>query len=202
MTVQLLLLRSCAVTAPLELCRNQKELTMTKRYFHVRTPIRQLLNRQRGLSLIPVMVSIAIFTAIAVQYNLPKQQQQQQQDRLHSAQITAGQILQAAINHYIDNGNWPPDINTLVNAGRLDIANTNPWGNPWRFEVLPTGPVGGAVPPNPNYGITLVTQTGNNQAAIALAARFGGIARVCNEEMLCVATEAGGTWVHIGIAPP
>ena len=164
---------------------------MTKRYFRVRAPIRQLLNRQRGVSLIPVMVSIAIFTTLAVQYNLPKQQQQQQQDRLHSAQITAGQILQAALNYYIDIGAWPPDIGTLVNAGRLDIANTNPWGNPWRF-----GPIVA------NQGIRLITQAGSSQTAMALAARFGGIARVCNEDQLCVATEAGGTWVHIGIAPP
>ena len=174
---------------------------MTQLYFRIRAPIRQLLNRQRGISLIPVMVSIAIFTALAVQYNLPKQQQQLQKDRLHSAQITAGQILQAALNHHIDNGNWPQDINTLVAAGRLDIANTNPWGNPWRFELLPAL-AGGVMPRNANFGITLVTQTGNSRAAMALAARFGGIARVCNGEILCNATEVGGTWVHIGIAPP
>jgi type II secretory pathway pseudopilin PulG len=140
------------------------------------------------------MVSIAIFTALAVQYSLPKQQQQQQQDRLHSAQITAGQILQAALNYYIDNGDWPQDVGTLVNDDRLEIANTNPWGNPWRFEPIP------AVA---EQGIRLVTQAGSSQTAMALAARYGGIARVCTQDIpLCNATEAGGTWVHIGIAPP
>ena len=162
---------------------------------HYCRPHRYRPNRQWGISLVPVMISIAIFTAIAVQYTLPKQQQQLRKDMLHNAQITAAQILQAALNHHIENGNWPQDVGTLVGGNRLDIANTNPWGNAWHFEPIPAVAT--------NQGTRLITQAGSSQTAMALAARFGGIARVCNQRIpLCNATEAGGTWVHIGIAPP
>jgi type II secretory pathway pseudopilin PulG len=136
------------------------------------------------------MISIAIFTAIAVQYMLPQQQQQQREDNVTNAQLTATQILQAALDYRTEEAQWPGNTNNL--AAYLPIINNNPWGNNWQFFNL-----------TDNQGLILITQAGDSRAAIALAARFGGIARVCsNGDNLCATSENNGTWVYIGISPP
>lgn len=146
------------------------------------------LSRCRGVSLIPVMVSIAIFTAIALQYTIPQQQWQQRQNRIEIAQISAAQILAAALEYRVNESGWPANSNDLVDY--LPIVNNNPWGNGWVF--LPV-----------NGGLVLATQAEDNLEAIALAARFGAIARICNNGInLCDPPQNNGTWVHIGIAPP
>lgn len=164
---------------------------MHQQQHHYR-PLRYHQNHQWGISLIPVMISIAIFTAIAVQYMLPQQQQQQNQKNLDAAQIAAAQLLQASLDYRADDAQaqWPDVPGDL--AAYLPIINNNPWGNPWQFFNLAD-----------NQGLILITQTGDSRAAIELAARFGGIARVCSDgNNLCDASENNGTWVYIGISPP
>jgi type II secretory pathway pseudopilin PulG len=171
--------------------KSQKELTLAKGHF--RAPYRQLLNGQRGISLIPVIVSIAIFTALAVQYTLPQQQQRQNQKNLDAGQIAAAQLLQAALSYHVDNGAWPQTIPADVqDYFSVNVPTTNSWGNSWQF-FNPPG----------NQGLILTTQAGSSWSANALAARFGGIARVCmNADNLCAVSQNDGTWVYIGIAPP
>ena len=155
------------------------------------------LSRCRGMSLIPVMVSIAIFTAIALQYTIPQQQLQLRESNVKSAQITAAQILSATLDYRVDTGFWPASTDDLSDD-YLPIINNNPWGNRWTFYQSVLSPQF-----DPDKGLILFTQAGDNQAAIALAARFGGIARVCFAgNNPCNNQDNNGTWVYIGIAKP
>jgi type II secretory pathway pseudopilin PulG len=139
------------------------------------------------------MVSIAIFTALTVQYTLPKQQQQQNQKNLDAAQIAAAQLLQAALSYREDNGAWPQTIPADVQGYfSVNVPTTNPWGNSWQFFNR-----------HSSQGLILTTQASDSWSARGLAVRFGGIARVCDEgENLCPISQDDGTWVYIGIAPP
>ena len=153
-------------------------------------PHGQRLNWQRGVSLVPVVVSIAIFTTLAVEYSLPRQQQQLREMYVTSAQTAATQILQAALNYRINNRKWPVGTDDL--AAYLSIINNNPWGYGWQFFA-----------PANSSGLVLATQAGDSHAALSLAARFGAIARVCSHgDDLCNDQQNNGTWVYISIAPP
>ncbi|MGB1346434.1 MAG: hypothetical protein ACPG5Y_02395, partial [Pseudomonadales bacterium] len=74
------------------------------------------------------------------------------------------------------------------------LINNNPWGNGWHF-----------ISPASNQGMVLATEAGDNLSAMALASKFGAIARVCKTQSTthvpCSSNEVG-TWVYIGIAPP
>ncbi len=152
---------------------------------------RNRLYNQRGISLLPLAISIAIFTIIAVQYNLPQIEQQRREVNIANAQITSAQILHAALDYRVDNGLWPVNASDLTPT-YLSIINNNAWGHGWTF-IQPPG----------SLGLVLATQTRDNRTAMALAAKYGAIARVCaNGIQLCGAPDLNGNWVHIGIAPP
>ena len=150
--------------------------------------------RQWGLSLVPVIISIAIFTALAMHYSMPKQFQQQSANTITSTQVVVAQILQAALDYRVIHKDWPADTDALENEGLLALINNNPWGNGWHF-----------ISPASNQGMVLATEAGDNLSAMALASKFGAIARICNtfdaNKVPCSSNEVG-TWVYIGIAPP
>ena len=159
---------------------------------HIYHLYRHSQQRQWGLSLVPVIISIAIFTALAIHYSMPKQFQQQSANTITSTQVVVAQILQAALDYRVINKDWPEKTGDLTT--HLAFINNNPWGNGWHF-----------ISPASNQGMVLATEAGDNLSAMALASKFGAIARICNtfdaNKVPCLSNQVG-TWVYIGIAPP
>jgi hypothetical protein len=173
------------------LINQQAMIMLTQR--HIYHLYRHSQQRQWGLSLVPVIISIAIFTALAIHYSMPKQFQQQSANTITSTQVVVAQILQAALDYRVINKDWPEKTGDLI-PNHLAFINNNPWGNGWHF-----------ISPASNQGMVLATEAGDNLSAMALASKFGAIARVCNTQSTthvpCSSNEVG-TWVYIGIAPP
>ena len=124
---------------------------------------------------------------------MPKQFQQQSANTITSTQVVVAQILQAALDYRVINEGWPKKTDDLI-PNHLAFINNNPWGNGWHF-----------ISPASNQGMVLATEAGDNLSAMALASKFGAIARICNtfdaNKVPCSSNQVG-TWVYIGIAPP
>ena len=152
-------------------------------------------DRQRGISLIPIVVTVFIFTLLTVNVIIPQQTRSQLEDQVNATANTAEQIIQAALAYRSNrspstseggtipstNLQWPENIQMLVSNGYMPaFTNRTPWGGEWEFVDVPGG----------GLGRLLKTNTGSVDIARALVRKIGTHASI------------NDTWVLISMVEP
>ena len=143
-----------------------------------------LLNRQGGLTLIPALLTVFIFTLITAQVIIPQQSRTIYENRLDVVANTAEQIIQAAMAYRADPSNsqrWPQTIDMLTPKYLPVFNNRTPWDGDWGF-IEREGEV----------GLMLRTNTGSAANARALIYKIGSHATVDDD----------GTSVLISVVAP
>lgn len=176
------------------------------------------LHRQYGMTLVPVIITVFIFSLLITQVVIPLQNRDLREATLQATHHTAEQLIQAAIAFRADPGNnnsWPsyidqpPDLegnydnsNDIVPKYLPIFTNRNPWGGDWRFIMDPQG-----------EGMLLLTETHSHSNATALVQKMGPSAALCNftytdpapdsnSQSACIDNNETGTAVKIALVAP
>jgi hypothetical protein len=129
-----------------------------------------LPNRQRGLTLIPAIITVFIFTLITVQIIIPQQSRTLNENRLNTMTNTAEQLIQAAMSYRSDPSNnqrWPQTIAMLTPKYLPLFNNRTPWDGTWEFIEQTSG-----------IGLILKTNTGSTANALSLVSKIGSHASI------------------------
>ena len=101
------------------------------------------ISKQRGFTLIELMLVLAVVIAMSI-IGLAAYQQQILNRRVEKTSLQMQIILQAGLDYYANTGNWPTAsspgssiITTLQNGGYITSSLTdNPWGEPYTAAVI------------------------------------------------------------------
>lgn len=174
------------------------------------------LHRQYGMTLVPIIITVFIFSLLITQVVIPLQNRELREATVQATHHTAEQLIQAAIAFRADpinNNSWPAYIDQPPTGGSYDnsndivpkylpiFTNRNPWGGDWRFIMDPQG-----------EGMLLLTETHSHSNATALVQKMGPSAVLCNftytdpapgsnSQSACINSETG-TAVKIGLVAP
>lgn len=143
-----------------------------------------LPNRQGGLTLIPALLTVFIFTLITAKVIIPQQNRTLYENRLNVVANTAEQLIQAAMAYRADPSNsqrWPQTVDMLTPKYLPVFNNRTPWDGDWGF-IEREGEV----------GLILKTNTGSAGNARALVYKIGSHARIDDD----------GTSVLISVVAP
>ena len=180
-------------------------------------PPKSHLHRQYGMTLVPVIITVFIFSLLITQVVIPLQNRELREATVQATHHTAEQLIQAAIAFRADPSNdnsWPTYIDQPPTAGSYDnsndivpkylpiFTNRNPWGGDWQFIMDPQG-----------QGMLLVTETHSHSNATALVQKMGPSAALCNftysdpapgsnSQSACIDNNETGTAVKIALVAP
>ena len=159
------------------------------------------INSQKGISLVPALVTIFIFTVLTTQVVIPNQQRNLRDTNINAVANTAENLIQATYAYRAKNNVWPTRFfdNSSLNGGpsplpgSLPSAGTpptgvpflvpdylahfnlrNPWGYFWSMKsVSPT-----------NKMLHFETETGDEAIARALVRKIGSSAVISNNTIV------------------
>ena len=146
--------------------------------------------RQRGMTLVPVLITVLIFSMLITQIIIPLQNRNLREASVQGAVNAAEQLVQGALAFRADPDNgdtWPQYIDQLPDSdgnydNRYDLVpkylpvftNRNPWGGDWQ---LISGTSGGNLS---STGLMLVTETNSHRNATALVQKIGPSSAICD----------------------
>jgi hypothetical protein len=123
---------------------------------------------QKGVSLIPALITICIFTLLATQVVIPNQNRNIRETNINAVASSAEQLIQASYAYRslqagLGSPAWPARISDL--SMFLPVFNNfTPWGGTWTISNA--------------GGFHLITDTNNQDTARALVQKIGSYARV------------------------
>lgn len=125
--------------------------------------------RQKGVSLIPALITICIFTLLATQVVIPNQNRNIRETNINAVASSVEQLIQAtyayrAASASLGGTSWPASIGDLVPVFLPVFNNFTPWGGTWTIETA--------------GGFHFKTDTKNPDTARALVQKIGSYARV------------------------
>jgi hypothetical protein len=132
--------------------------------------------RQKGVSLIPAIITIFIFTLLATQVVIPNQNRNIRETNINAVASSVEQLIQASYAFRAANSaanatpSWPTSIGDDTTAGDLVpnylpvFNNFTPWGGTWAISN--------------SGGFHFKTDTNNQNIARALVQKIGSYARV------------------------
>ena len=125
--------------------------------------------RQKGVSLIPALITICIFTLLATQVVIPNQNRNIRETNINAVASSVEQLIQAtyayrAASASIGGTSWPASIGDLVPTFLPVFNNFTPWGGTWTISNA--------------GGFHFKTDTNNPDTARALVQKIGSYARV------------------------
>jgi hypothetical protein len=125
--------------------------------------------RQKGVSLIPALITICIFTLLATQVVIPNQNRNIRETNINAVASSVEQLIQAtyayrAASASLGGTSWPASIGDLVPVFLPVFNNFTPWGGAWTIETA--------------GGFHFKTDTKNPDTARALVQKIGSYARV------------------------
>jgi hypothetical protein len=82
-----------------------------------------LITRQKGISLIPALITICIFTLLTTQIIVPNQIREANESLVKSMAKSAEKLEQASLAFYAKNGAWPKSINPDLVPYFLPVFN-------------------------------------------------------------------------------
>ena len=145
---------------------------------------------QRGVTLIPVVITVFIFSLLITQVIIPLQNRNLRESTVQAAVNTAEQLIQGALAFRADPSNgdtWPQYIDQPVDMNgyyenQYDLVprylpvftNRNSWGGDWQ---LISGTSGGNLS---STGLMLVTETNSYRNATALVQKIGPSSAICD----------------------
>ena len=180
-------------------------------------PPKSHLHRQYGMTLVPVIITVFIFSLLITQVVIPLQNRELREASVQAVHHTAEQLIQAAIAFRADpsnNNSWPAYIDQPPMNDNYDnssdivpkylpiFTNRNPWGGDWQFIMDPQG-----------EGMLLVTETHSHTNATALVQKMGPSAAICSftyshpdpdssSQPACIDNNETGTAVKIALVAP
>ena len=121
---------------------------------HKMRPIR----RQKGLSLIPALITICVFVALTTKVVIPNQERDLNESNINAVANTAEKLIQASYAFRSDNNTWPSGFvvdplhcvtaNDILDTAYLPYFNNHsPWGKTWKIKSTPGSP---GTPGTPN----------------------------------------------------
>lgn len=159
----------------------------------IRSAVGRSIHRQRGVTLVPVVISVFIFSMLITQVIIPLQNRNLRESTVQATANTAEQIIQAALAFRADpnnNNTWPRYIDDqgsddIPSNDAIDLvprylpvfANQNAWGGDWQLISAAIDPSSTTV--NQGTGLLLVTETNSNRNARALLQKIGPSAAIC-----------------------
>jgi hypothetical protein len=132
--------------------------------------------RQKGVSLIPAIITIFIFTLLATQVVIPNQNRNIRETNINAVASSVEQLIQASYAFRAANSaanatpSWPTSIGDDTTAGDLVpnylpvFNNFTPWGGTWAISN--------------SGGFHFKTDTNNQNIARALVQKIGSYARI------------------------
>lgn len=125
--------------------------------------------RQKGVSLIPALITICIFTLLATQVVIPNQNRNLRETNINAVASSVEQLIQASYAYRAASASlgvpsWPTTIGDLVPSYLPVFNNFTPWGGTWTIDN--TG------------GFHFKTDTNNQYTARALVQKIGSYAQV------------------------
>ena len=128
--------------------------------------------RQKGVSLIPALITICIFTLLATQVVIPNQNRNIRETNINAVASSVEQLIQATYAHRAASSppSWPTSIGDNTTPGDLVpnylpvFNNFTPWGGTWTIDN--TG------------GFHFKTDTNNQDTARALVQKIGSYAQI------------------------
>jgi len=140
---------------------------------------RLLITRQKGISLIPALITICIFTLLTSQVIIPNQIRNTNEAFINSMAKSAEKLEQASLAFYAKNGHWPTTIRPHLVSDFLPIFNeVTDTGYSWQIvEVLTDWT--GALKLNDTSGFSgprssgLLIQIGDHKLAEAVVNKIG-----------------------------
>jgi hypothetical protein len=132
--------------------------------------------RQKGVSLIPAIITIFIFTLLATQVVIPNQNRNIRETNINAVASSVEQLIQASYAFRAANSaanatpSWPTSIGDDTTAGDLVpnylpvFNNFTPWGGTWAISN--------------SGGFHFKTDTNNQNIAQALVQKIGSYARI------------------------
>ncbi len=133
------------------------------------------LRRQKGVSLIPALITICIFTVLATKVIIPNQNRNMRESNINAVASSAEQLIQASYAHRAASASppsWPTSIGDNTTAGDLVptylpvFNNHTPWGGEWAIGFNATG------------NMYFETDTKNQNTAQALVQKIGSNAQI------------------------
>jgi hypothetical protein len=99
---------------------------------------RLLITRQKGISLIPALITICIFTLLTTQVIIPNQIRNTNEAFINSMAKSAEKLEQASLAFYAKNGRWPKSIKPDLVPDFLPVFNeVTDTGFSWKIiEVI------------------------------------------------------------------
>jgi hypothetical protein len=145
---------------------------------------------QKGISLIPALITICIFTILTTQVILPNQIRNANEKYIDNLANSAKILEQASLAYYSANGSWPATITGDLVPQYLPVFDTlTDVGSNWVIVDITTDLVSGSYfinnksmaawnPSQYKHSKAILIQAGNPQIAKALMRRIGGHARL------------------------
>jgi hypothetical protein len=133
--------------------------------------------RQTGVSLIPALITICIFTLLATQVIIPNQNRNIRETNINAVASSVEQLIQASYAYRSVNNSWPkgfvisssPTVvtaNEILDSTYLPVFNNRtPWGDTWTID-------------NDTSGFHFKTNTQNQDIARALVQKIGSYAQI------------------------
>ncbi|MDG1694569.1 MAG: tail fiber domain-containing protein [Porticoccaceae bacterium] len=163
-------------------------------------PRRLFISGQKGISLIPALITICIFTLLTTQVIVPNQIRNANDVLISSLVNSAEKIEQASLAFYANNGAWPTSIETDLIPDYLPAFTTlTDTGFSWTLVEIYTNKGNGTKTYNPKakwstppsfadpvtgemcyyihgctYSMTLILETGDRKLAESLINKIGG----------------------------
>ena len=161
--------------------------------------------RQTGISLIPVVITIFIFTLLITQVIIPGQMRSMHESDVQAAANSVDKLIQASLAFRADkddNGlprtNWPKyidnkdDKDDLVPKYLPFYNNHTPWGGKW--QIIGYDQSGAQVASTKTYHhIVFETDTGNSATARELVRKIGSNTQIVDATKVRVSLVTLGT---------
>lgn len=163
------------------------------------------IHRQRGVTLVPVVITVFIFSMLVTQVIIPLQNRNLRESTVQATANTAEQIMQAALAFRADptnNNTWPRYIDDqgsedIPSNDAVDLvprylpvfANQNAWGGDW--QLISSTIDNSSTTVNQGTGLLLVTETNSNRNARALVQKIGPSSAICVLKYFDPSTDSG-----------
>lgn len=138
---------------------------------------------QTGISLIPVVITIFIFTLLTTQVIIPGQMRSLREADVQAAANSVDKLIQASLAYRADsknNNRWPKTIGDQKNVGHLVpeylliFNNYTPWGDKWQIIGYDQNGTQLSTTSTATYHyIVFETDTGDIKTARALIQKIG-----------------------------